>query len=133
MPPHKIHRSVQRTAIFLALVLALILAHLIFILLAHVQSPSRIQPLRVEGRWTAVRRSLRLPPPVQPKPRSKLPPSVSSRFDLKRKRALQDSQLDYYDAPPQLYFAADAFTEEPFKEQEAALAGPKTQRQKSGE
>ncbi|KAJ7702237.1 hypothetical protein B0H17DRAFT_1194749 [Mycena rosella] len=110
--PHNNHRSVQahRTAIFLGVLLVLIFAH-IALLLAQSESPSRQARLRAEGQWAAVRHSLGLPPlPAHAKPAPKLPPlplRVSSRFDLKHKRALEESA-----APPQLYFAADALVDE---------------------
>ncbi|KAJ6546995.1 hypothetical protein B0H19DRAFT_1163416 [Mycena capillaripes] len=109
--PHKPHRIAHRAAIFLGVLFVLILPHPIILLLAL--SPASSQShLHVEGRWAAVRKSLHLPPPES---RSKLPPlslPISSRFDLKRKRALEESAPRAFsfadvDAPYQLYFAAD--------------------------
>ncbi|KAJ7063518.1 hypothetical protein C8F01DRAFT_1133330 [Mycena amicta] len=54
----------------------------LFILVAQLQSTTRVTP--VQGRWAAVRHALSLP---QKQPQS-LP--VSSRFDLKRRRAQAD-------------------------------------------
>ncbi|KAJ7118760.1 hypothetical protein C8R44DRAFT_878313 [Mycena epipterygia] len=116
--PHKLHRSVHRTAIFLGVLLVLILAHLVFLLAQSPSSSHGFQPRlrRAEGRWVDVRRSLRLPPlAAHAKPRSNMPPlslPMASRFDLKRKRALEES-LSAANAqqPPQLYFAADALLE----------------------
>ncbi|KAJ6500572.1 hypothetical protein C8R45DRAFT_1210330 [Mycena sanguinolenta] len=111
---HKPHRSAHPTAVVLAILLVLLL-HPIILLLAQSTSKFQSQHSRAEGRWVAVRRSLHLPPlAAESKPRSHLPPlslHVSSRFDLKRKRALEESAtqpFSFADAPPLLYFAADA-------------------------
>ncbi|KAJ7491258.1 hypothetical protein FB451DRAFT_1389973 [Mycena latifolia] len=112
---HHHRRSVHRTAIFLGVLLVLILSHLAFLL---AQSQHSRPPLRVraEGQWPAVRRSLGLPPlAAHVKASNKLPPlalRVPSRFDLKRKRALEEKEPLLGDAPPQLYFAADALLDE---------------------
>ncbi|KAF7353666.1 hypothetical protein MVEN_01051500 [Mycena venus] len=117
--PHKPHRSVHPTTIVLGILLVLLLPHPIVLLLAHstAKPPSHS---RVEGRWAAVRHSLHLPPlAAHAKPRSNLPPlslPISSRFDLKRKRALEESAPRPFsfadvDAPPQLYFATDALAD----------------------
>ncbi|KAJ7460975.1 hypothetical protein B0H11DRAFT_159190 [Mycena galericulata] len=110
--PHKVHRSLHGTAIFFGVLLVLILAHLVF-LFAKSPSSSRSSLVRADGRWVAVRRSLRLPPP---KSSSKTPPlslGITSRFDLKRKRALEESvAFSDVDAPPQLYFAPDALVDD---------------------
>ncbi|KAJ7168297.1 hypothetical protein C8R43DRAFT_983856 [Mycena crocata] len=107
--PHH-HRFVHRTAVSSLIGLFLVLV----ILLA--QSPSHSKSrLRAQGRWVAVRRSLNLPPlPEHAKPSSNIPPlalPVNSRFDLKRKRALEESLSFSFadvDAPPQLFCASDA-------------------------
>jgi hypothetical protein len=120
--PHKLDRSEHRIAIFLSLGLfiVLILPHLV-LLLAQSTSSSQSLSIRVEGRWAAVRHSLHLPPlAAHANPARKLPPlslHISSRFDLKRKRALEESAPRPFsfadvDAPPQLYFASDALADE---------------------
>ncbi|KAJ7684583.1 hypothetical protein DFH06DRAFT_1156037 [Mycena polygramma] len=113
--PHKHHRTVHRAAIFLGVLLVLIVPHLVLLL---AQSPSSSQShLRVKGRWAAVRHSLQLPPLAAYAEPPKLPQlslHMSSRFDLKRKRALEESTspraFAFTDVatPPQLYFATDA-------------------------
>jgi hypothetical protein len=126
MPHNKAHRP-HRTVIFLGVLLVLILAHLVLLLAQAQPSPPH---LRVEGRWAAVRQSLRLPPlAAHVELPSKLPPTrislcVSSRFDLKRKRALEESSFSTVDNPPQLYFAADALLEETAAEKVQTLAEP---------
>ncbi|KAF7359261.1 hypothetical protein MSAN_01268400 [Mycena sanguinolenta] len=121
---HKPHRSAHPTAVILAILLVLLLPHPIILFLAQATAKSQTQHSSVEGRWLAVRRSLHLPPlAAQPKPRSYLPPlslHISSRFDLKRKRTLEESATRPFsfadvDAPPQLYFAADALDDDPAK------------------
>ncbi|KAJ7243392.1 hypothetical protein B0H12DRAFT_1130950 [Mycena haematopus] len=117
----KPHRSVHPTAIVLAILLVLLLPHPIVLLLAQSTSKSQSPHSRVEGRWAAVRHALHLPPlAAHPEPRPNVPAlslHISSRFDLKRKRALEESATRPFsfadvDAPPQLYFAADALSAE---------------------
>ncbi|KAJ7090335.1 hypothetical protein B0H15DRAFT_800273 [Mycena belliarum] len=113
---HHARRSVHRAAIVFGVLLVLIFAHLVLVL-AQSHSNSRPQTKLqsgVEGQWAAVRHSLGLPPLSAPAKTSyKLPAlalQASSRFDLKRKRGLEQPLLG--DAPPQLYFAADALLDE---------------------
>ncbi|KAJ7043113.1 hypothetical protein C8F04DRAFT_1251278 [Mycena alexandri] len=123
--PHKPQRPVHRSAIFLVVLLVLILAHLVLVL---VQSPSKPHShLRVQGRWAAVRHSLHLPPlAAHAKSPTNLPPlslHISSRFDLKRKRALEETEFSFADAdtPPHLYFATDALTDDLVKNYRAEV------------
>ncbi|KAJ7771620.1 hypothetical protein B0H16DRAFT_1451715 [Mycena metata] len=103
--------------LFLAVLLVLILAHLVL-----VQSPSSPNShVRIQGRWAAVRHSLHLPAlAAHAKPPPNLLPlslHISSRFDLKHKRALEEPEFSFADAdaPPHLYFAADALTDDPLE------------------
>ncbi|KAF8191418.1 hypothetical protein K438DRAFT_1830477 [Mycena galopus ATCC 62051] len=138
------HRSVHPTAIVLGILLVLfLLPHPILRLLAQSTSkPQSQQSRRVEGRWVAVRHSLHLPPlAAHAKPRSNTPAlslHISSRFDLKRKRALEEESAPPrpfsfadVDAPPQLYFAADALVDHLFEEyhaEESTKRGGKSSR-----
>jgi hypothetical protein len=117
---HKPPSRSLHTAIVLGILLVLLLPHAIVLLLAQSNSKPRSYS-RAEGRWAAIRHSLHLPPlAAHAKPRSNLPPlslRISSRFDLKHKRALEESAPRLFsfadaDTPPQLYFAADALVDE---------------------
>ncbi|KAJ7724176.1 hypothetical protein DFH07DRAFT_971289 [Mycena maculata] len=117
--PHKVHRSVHRTAIVFGVLLVLILAHLVFLFAQSRHSTSH--SLRAEGRWVAVRRSLHLPPPKLTYKIPSLSLPAASRFDLKRKRALEESLSFSFadvDAPSQLYFAADALLDKTVSHQQ---------------
>ncbi|KAJ7273117.1 hypothetical protein C8J57DRAFT_1316800 [Mycena rebaudengoi] len=127
--PHKAHHSAHAHAlIFFGVLLVLLLAHLALLLVNEAQSRRWAQSSgsrsssRVQGRWKAVRHAVGLPPV---KLRSKLPPlslPMTSRFDLKRKRALEESMkfsFDDMNPPAQLYFAADALDEDNVISEEA--------------
>ncbi|KAK7035753.1 hypothetical protein R3P38DRAFT_2908873 [Favolaschia claudopus] len=113
---HKPRRSMQPTVIVVGILLVMLLPHPLVLLLAQSSNPPEPARSRIQGRWAAVRQSLHLPPlSAHVKLRSNLPPlslHPSSRFDLKRKRSLEESverPFSFADAgpPPSLYFATD--------------------------
>ena|ERR1700691_3128239 len=116
MVNHSIVRIARRFALPFALFLIIILAR--HILPTNLKLTTRTPPLKkqlhIQGRWKPIHASLGLPPfpHVVNFPQSvdtmspSVPPSRMSRFDLKRKRTLENAAQK--DKPPQLYFAADA-------------------------
>lgn len=117
MPGHKIH-TLPRSILFLCFIVILILAHLLLRLSTDCLYAYRQPELRVEGRWKAVRYSLGLPPlpdriklPHGPQAPS-IPPRITSRFDLKNKRAAELA------APAQLFFSPDALQEQSLTNEE---------------